>query len=155
MTEEDMLFMLRIFKNIKGRDVALAVIAIVFIVAQVWLDLKLPDYMSEITQLVETPGSEMRQVIAAGAKMLGCALGSLISAAAVAILAAKVGINFAAIVREKLFRKVQNFSMEEIGHFSTASLITRSTNDVQQVQMLIVMGLQVMVRHRLWQCGPS
>ncbi len=146
MTEEDMLFMLRIFKNIKGRDVALAVIAIVFIVAQVWLDLKLPDYMSEITQLVETPGSEMRQVIAAGAKMLGCALGSLISAAAVAILAAKVGINFAAIVREKLFRKVQNFSMEEIGHFSTASLITRSTNDVQQVQMLIVMGLQVMVK---------
>ena len=141
-----MLFMLRIFKNIKGRDVALAVIAIVFIVAQVWLDLKLPDYMSEITQLVETPGSEMRQVIAAGAKMLGCALGSLISAAAVAILAAKVGINFAAIVREKLFRKVQNFSMEEIGHFSTASLITRSTNDVQQVQMLIVMGLQVMVK---------
>ncbi len=138
--------MLRIFKNIKGRDVALAVIAIVFIVAQVWLDLKLPDYMSEITQLVETPGSEMRQVIAAGAKMLGCALGSLISAAAVAILAAKVGINFAAIVREKLFRKVQNFSMEEIGHFSTASLITRSTNDVQQVQMLIVMGLQVMVK---------
>lgn len=138
--------MLRIFKNIKGRDVILAVIAMIFIVAQVWLDLKLPDYMSEITQLVETQGSEMHQVIAAGAKMLGCALGSLISAAVVAVLAAKVGINFAAIVREKLFRKVQDFSMEEIGHFSTASLITRSTNDVQQVQMLIVMGLQVMVK---------
>lgn len=138
--------MLRIFRNIKSRDVALAAIAIVFIVAQVWLDLKLPDYMSEITQLVETQGSEMHQVISAGAKMLGCALGSLISAAIVAVLSAKVGINFAAIVREKLFRKVQNFSMEEIGHFSTASLITRSTNDVQQVQMLIVMGLQVMVK---------
>lgn len=138
--------MLRIFRNIKGRDVALAIIAIVFIVVQVWLDLKLPDYMSEITQLVETQGSQMQQVITAGTKMLGCALGSLISAAVVAILAAKVGINFAAIVREKLFCKVQNFSMEEIGHFSTASLITRSTNDVQQVQMLIVMGLQVMVK---------
>lgn len=142
----DYVNMLRIFKNFKRKDVALAVVAIVFIVVQVWLDLKLPDYMSEITTLVETEGSELSEVVIAGAKMLACALGSLISAVTVAVLSAKVGIDFAAVVREKLFCKVQNFSMEEIGHFSTASLITRSTNDVQQVQMLIVMGLQMMIK---------
>lgn len=142
----DYVNMLRIFKNFKRKDVALAVVAIVFIVVQVWLDLKLPDYMSEITTLVETEGSELSEVVTAGAKMLACALGSLISAVTVAVLSAKVGIDFAAVVREKLFCKVQNFSMEEIGHFSTASLITRSTNDVQQVQMLIVMGLQMMIK---------
>lgn len=138
--------MLSLLKNLKGKDVIFAMIAICFIVAQVWLDLKLPDYMSEITMLVETEGSQMHEIILAGAKMLGCALGSLVSAVTVSFLAAKVGIHFAAIVREKLFHKVQDFSMEEIGHFSTSSLITRSTNDVQQVQMLIVMGLQVMVK---------
>lgn len=138
--------MFKLFKNFTKKDCMLVLAALVFIVTQVWLDLKLPDYMSEITILVETEGSEMSEMLEAGAKMLGCALGSLISAVIVAVLAANVGIGFAATVREKLFHKVQDFSMEEIGKFSTASLITRTTNDVQQVQMLIVLGLQVIIK---------
>lgn len=138
--------MAKLLKHLTKKEWALAAAAIVFIVLQVWLDLELPDYMSEITMLVETEGSEMNDIVMAGAKMLACALGSLVSAAAVSILAAKTGINFAANLREELFCKVQSFSMEEIGKFSTASLITRTTNDVQQVQMLIVMGLQAMVK---------
>lgn len=138
--------MLKVLKNLTRKDCGLIVIALAFIVLQVWLDLKLPDYMSEITMLVQTEGSAMGEILTAGGKMLGCALGSLISAACVSVLAARVGVNFAANVREKLFNKVQEFSTEEIGKFSTASLITRSTNDVQQVQMLIVMGLQAIVK---------
>lgn len=138
--------MAKLLKHLTKKEWALAAAAIVFIVLQVWLDLELPDYMSEITMLVETEGSEMNDIVMAGAKMLACAFGSLVSAAAVSILAAKTGINFAANLREELFHKVQSFSTEEIGKFSTASLITRTTNDVQQVQMLIVMGLQAMVK---------
>lgn len=138
--------MLKIFKNLTKKECLFISAAIAFIVLQVWLDLKLPDYMSEITMLVETEGSKMNEVISAGGKMIACALGSLISSVVVAIFAAKVGSNFSAILRNKLFNKVQEFSMEEIGKFSTASLITRSTNDVQQVQMFIVMGLQAMVK---------
>lgn len=138
--------MLKIFKNLTKKDCMYIIIALVFIVLQVWLDLKLPDYMSKITRLVQTEGSQMNEIIKAGAKMIVCALGSIISAVIVAIISSKVGINFAANIRERLFDKVQAFSMEEIGHFSTASLITRTTNDVQQVQMLIVMGLQVIIK---------
>lgn len=138
--------MLRIFKNLKKREWLLIVIAIVFIVVQVWLDLKLPDYMSEITVLVQTEGSEMHEILTAGGKMLLCAFGSLVSAVVVAVLASKVAANFGATMRGKLFEKVQEFSMEEVGKFSTASLITRTTNDVQQVQMIIVMGLQAIVK---------
>lgn len=138
--------MLKIFKNLKKKDIMFMLIAVVFIVFQVWLDLKLPDYMSKITTLVQSEGSKMNEIVKAGVKMLACALGSLISAITVAIISSKIGVNFAANLRKKLFNKVQAFSMEEIGHFSTASLITRTTNDIQQVQMLIVMGLQVMVK---------
>lgn len=138
--------MIKIFKNLTKRDYACIGVALIFIVVQVWLDLKLPDYMSEITVLVESTGSAMSDIIAAGGKMMLCAFGSLASSVFVAILSAGVGINFSANIREKLFNKVQSFSMEEIGHFSTASLITRTTNDVQQVQMLIVMGLQSMIK---------
>lgn len=138
--------MLKVFKNLKKSDVLCMLAAIVFIVAQVWLDLKMPDYMNEITQLVQTPGNEMSQVLTAGGKMLVCAVGSLISSVIVAVFAAKIATNFGATLREKLFDKVQSFSMGEVGRFSTASLITRTTNDVMQVQMLIVMGLQSIVK---------
>lgn len=113
---------------------------------QVWLDLKLPDYMSKITMLVQTTGSTMDEIIESGVKMLGCALGSLASSVVVAIFAARVATNFAANLRERLFDKVQAFSMEEIGSFSTASLITRSTNDISQIQTLVVMGLQAIIK---------
>lgn len=138
--------MLRIFKNLKKRDVLCICIAVVFIVAQVWLDLRLPDHMTEITQLVQTPGSEMHQILSVGGKMLLCAAGSLLSAMAVSVLAAQIATGFGFTLRGRLFDKVQSFSMEEIGRFSTASLITRTTNDVMQVQMLIVMGLQSIVK---------
>lgn len=138
--------MLKIFKNLTKKDWICVCISIVFIASQVWLDLKLPDYMAEITMLVQTEGSAMADILSAGGKMLLCALGSLGAAVIVAIIASKIATNFGANLREKLFDKVQSFSMEEIGGFSTASLITRSTNDVTQVQMLIVMGLQVIIK---------
>ena len=118
----------------------------VFVVAQVWLELKLPDYMREITSLITTQDSAMHDILIAGGKMLLCAFGSLLVTVLVAVCASRIASNFSAIVRGKLFDKVQSFSMEEIGRFSTASLITRSTNDVTQVQMLIVMGLSIMLR---------
>ena len=138
--------MIRILKNLKKRDWGLIACAVGFIVVQVWLDLRLPDYMSEITTLVKTEGNLMREVLIAGGKMLLCALGSLLSSVGVAVLAARVATNFGATLRGRLFTKVQSFSMEEIGKFSTASLITRTTNDVTQVQMLIVLGLQSIIK---------
>lgn len=138
--------MLKLFRNLTRRDWFLAGCSVVFIVVQVWLDLKLPDYMSEITLRVQTEGSAMRDILTAGGKMLACALGSLCAAVIVAIFAARLASNFGASLRSKLFDRVQSFSLEEIGSFSTASLITRSTNDVTQVQMLIVMGFQVIVK---------
>ena len=138
--------MLRIFKNFRKQEVVLALFSVVFVVAQVWLELKLPDYMREITSLITTQDSAMHDILIAGGKMLLCAFGSLLVTVLVAVCASRIASNLSAIVRGKLFDKVQSFSMEEIGRFSTASLITRSTNDVTQVQMLIVMGLSIMLR---------
>ena len=138
--------MLRIFKNFRKQEVVLALFSVVFVVAQVWLELKLPDYMREITSLITTQDSAIHDILIAGGKMLLCAFGSLLVTVLVAVCASRIASNFSAIVRGKLFDKVQSFSMEEIGRFSTASLITRSTNDVTQVQMLIVMGLSIMLR---------
>ena len=138
--------MIKLFKNLRKQEWGLVALALVFIIAQVWLDLTMPDYMADITRMVQTDGSTMNEILTAGGKMLLCALGSLVSAVLTAICAAKIATSFAAIIRSKLFSKVQSFSMEEIGHFSTASLITRSTNDVTQIQMLIAMGLQMLVK---------
>lgn len=138
--------MARIFKNLSKKEWILVCVSLFFIVMQVWLDLKLPDYMKEITGLVTADGNEMEDILLAGGKMLLCAFGSLVAAVFVAVCASRIASNFSATVRSRLFDKVQSFSMEEIGRFSTASLITRSTNDVTQVQMLIVMGLQAMIK---------
>ena len=138
--------MLKIFKNFKGKEWILLIISIAFVASQVWLDLKLPDYMSEITQLVQTPGSEMSEILTSGGWMLLCALGSLVASIIVAALAAKIAANLSARLRFKMFDKVQSFSMEEINNYSTASLITRSTNDINQIQTFIVMGLQALIK---------
>ncbi|MEK3736415.1 MULTISPECIES: ABC transporter ATP-binding protein [Paenibacillus] len=138
--------MVTILKYLKPKEWTLIGISILFIVTQVWLDLELPGYMSEITRLVQIPGSEMSEIITAGGWMLLCALGSLATSIIVAGIAAKIAANFSSRLRSKLFDKVQSFSMEEINNFSTASLITRSTNDITQVQMLIVIGLQLLVK---------
>ncbi len=138
--------MLKLLKNLKKTELALAAAAIVFIVAQVWLDLKTPEYMAEITTLVQTQGSTMAEILTAGGKMLVCALGSLAASVLTAVCASRIASTLGGTLRDRMFRKVQSFSMEEIGHFSTASLITRSTNDVTQIQMVIAMGLQMLVK---------
>jgi len=138
--------MIKIFKYLKSKEWQLIGISLVFIVAQVWLDLKLPDYMSEITQLVQTPGSEMVEIWKTGGLMLLCALGSLASAIIVGFFASRIAASFSQRIRGLIFHKVESFSMEEINRFSTSSLITRSTNDVTQIQMLVTMALQVLIK---------
>ena len=138
--------MLKLFRNLTRRDWSLVALSIGLIVVQVWLDLELPDYMQDITKLVQSPTVEMSDILLAGGKMLLCALGSLVASVFVVLCVSRISTNFGANLRLKLFDRVQAFSMEEIGHFSTASLITRSTNDIMQVQMVLVMGLQVIVK---------
>ncbi|WP_312649941.1 ABC transporter ATP-binding protein [Aminipila sp.] len=138
--------MLKIFKYLKLKEWAQAAISLVFIVIQVWLDLKMPDYMSDITRLVQTPGSAMGDIWEQGLYMLLCALGSVVSAVIVGFFAARIAASFSQRLRSMLFYKVDSFSMEEINRFSTSSLITRSTNDITQIQMLVTMGLQMIIK---------
>jgi ATP-binding cassette subfamily B protein len=133
-------------KIAKKKDWLMIVISLVFIVLQVALDLKMPDYMSEITRYVTASGSAMNDVLIAGGKMLACALGSMASSVIVGYFVAKVASGFSMRLRDAVYNKVLSFSMEEVGKFSTASLITRSTNDIQQVQTVIAFGLQAAVK---------
>ncbi len=138
--------MFNILKRLKWIEWLQMAVCFAFITTQVWLDLKLPDYMAEITKLVQTPGSEMSDIWTAGIYMLFCAIGSLVAAFIVGFFAARIAATLSYRLRNDLYDKVESFSMEEIGHFSISSLITRSTNDITQVQMLIAMGLQVLIK---------
>lgn len=138
--------MIKLLKYLKARDWVLLIACVGLIVLQVWLELTMPDYTAEITGLVVAPGGTMPKILTAGGKMLACALGSMASAITVMCFTAVVSASFAKNLREALFNKVESFSMSEINRFSTASLITRSTNDVMQVQMVFVMGLQSMIK---------
>ena len=138
--------MIKLLKNLTKKEWFLALISLILIIVQVWLELKMPDYMSEITVLVQTEGSQISDIIKNGAYMLGCAFGSLVSAVIVGYLVATVAANFSKSVRKKLFDKVEDLAMSEIKGFSTSSLITRTTNDITQVQMLVAMGLQLMIK---------
>lgn len=138
--------MLKLLRYLKRKEWLFFLLSLGFIAAQVWLDLKLPDYMSEITKLVETEGSAMNDIWTAGGMMLLCSLGSLASSVAVCFLASNIAAGFSKRLRSAMYYKVQSFSKNEIGRFSTPSLITRSTNDVMQVQMLIVMSMQVVIK---------
>jgi ATP-binding cassette, subfamily B, multidrug efflux pump len=138
--------MLKIFKYLQKKEYLLIMFSLVFIVTQVYLDLKLPDYMHEITMLVQTEGSKMSDVLLQGGYMLLCAVGSMIASIIVGFFAAKVAAGFSVRLRAMVFEKTMSFSIEEINGFSTASLITRSTNDITQIQLLIAMGLQVIVK---------
>lgn len=138
--------MLKIFKYLKSKEWLFVFFSVIFILVQVWLDLKLPDYMSEITTLVQLEGSTMEDILTSGGHMMLCAFGSLISCAIVAFFASKVAAAFSMRIRSKVFNKVESFSMDEVNNFSTASLITRSTNDITQIQMFIAMGLQVIIK---------
>lgn len=138
--------MFKLFKNLSKRDRLYIIICLILIVFQVWLELKMPDYMSEITRLVQTEGSKMKDIVEQGIYMLLCAGGSLASAVVVGYFAAQVASSFSATVRSKIFRKIQEFGIQEMKKFQTSSLITRTTNDVNQVEMLIGMGLRVMAK---------
>ncbi len=138
--------MFKLLKRFKWVEWVQMAISIVFVAGQVWLDLKLPDYMSEITRLVQTPGSEMSEIWIAGGYMLLCAVGSLVAAFIVGFFAARLAATLSYRLRSDVYDKVESFSMGEIGQFSISSLITRSTNDITQVQTIIAMGLQVMVK---------
>ncbi len=138
--------MLKILKYLKPKEWLQAAVAMVFIVSQVWLDLKLPEFMSRITVLVQTAGGEISEIWQVGGYMLLCALGSLVSAIIVGFFAARIAASFSKRLRSMMFNKVDSFSMEEINRYSTSSLITRSTNDITQVQMVVTMGLQVIIK---------
>ena len=138
--------MLKLIKNFSKKDILLAFFSFALIFLQVWLELKMPDFMSEITVLVQTEGSKMVDILTNGGYMLLCAFGSLSSAVAVGYLISNLAAKFSMITRKKLFEKVQNLGMHEVKQFSTSSLITRTTNDITQVQMFIAMGLQLLVK---------
>ena len=138
--------MLRIMRYLSKAEIGQMLIALVSIVGQIWLDLTLPDYMSDITTLVETPGSEMHDIWVAGGKMLLVSLGSVACAVVTGYVAARVGASFSQRLRSLEFNKVESFGPAEMSRFSTASLITRSTNDITQIQMFITMGLMMIVK---------
>ena len=134
------------FKNFTLKDWLIVLMVFVLISLQVCLDLKLPDYMSKITTLIQTEGSTMSDILLQGMYMLLCALGSLISAICVGFLTSKLSAHFSLNLRKNIFRKVGKFGMEEIKKFETSSLITRTTNDVTQIEMFIAMGLQMLIK---------
>ena len=138
--------MIKLFKKMRKKEIFFAVICVCLVAFHVWLELKIPDYMSGITKLVQTEGSHMTEILEQGAYMILCAFLSLIASIIVGYFASKVSSSFSATLRKNIFEKVQNMSIAEIKKFSTSSLITRTTNDVTQVEMLIGMGLQAMVK---------
>lgn len=138
--------MLKLLKKFKKKEWFLSFIALLLIIVEVWLELKMPDYMSEITKLVQTEGSKMADIITNGIWMIGCALGSLIAAIIVGYIVANVASSFSMNLRKDLFNKVESLSMNEIKQFKTNSLITRTTNDITQIEMVISMGLQLLLK---------
>lgn len=137
--------MIKLFKNLEKKDYLMILISSIFIVFQVWLELKIPDYMTEITKLVQTSGT-ISDILVQGLYMLGCAFLSLLSSCVVGYIIANVASGFSKRLREKLFNKVQEFGMEEIKKFQTSSLITRTTNDVTNVETMLTLGLQLMIK---------
>lgn len=138
--------MIKIFKYLNKKQVLQIFLSLIFIVASVYLDLKIPDYMAKITIYVETPGHSVREIIGEGKWMILCAFGSLLSSIIVGYLSAVISSSFSRDIRSRIFKKVEAFSKKDINEFSTASLITRSTNDITQIQMAIVIGIQILIK---------
>lgn len=138
--------MLKLIKNFTKKEWILALMCLVLVVTQVWLELKMPDYMSEITKLVQTEGSQMKDILVNGGYMIACALGSLVAAVITGYITSRISSNFSKTIRKKLFNKVEDLAMQEVKQFSTSSLITRTTNDITQIEMLIAMGLQLLIK---------
>ncbi len=138
--------MRKLIKNFTKKEFGVMLIVLLLVIAQVFLELKMPDYMSEVTKLVQTEGSKMHDIIINGCYMLACAFGSLVSAVIVGYLVANLSSTFSMKIREQIFKKVESFSTNEIKMFQVNSLITRTTNDVTQIEMLIGMGLQLLLK---------
>ncbi len=138
--------MLKLIKNFNKRDILIIFSCILIMIFQVWIELRLPEYMSEITRLIQTTNSTMGEILKQGGYMLLCAFGSMISAIIIGYLSSGLSASFSLRLREKIFKKVQKLGLAEINKFSTSSLITRTTNDVTQIEMLISMGLQAMIK---------
>ena len=138
--------MIKILKYLNKKQVLQLFLSLIFIVASVYLDLKIPDYMAKITIYVETPGHSVREIIGEGKWMILCAFGSLLSSIIVGYLSAVISSSFSRDIRSRIFKKVEAFSKKDINEFSTASLITRSTNDITQIQMVIVIGIQILIK---------
>ena len=138
--------MIKIIKNFGKKEWLLVLISFIFIFLQVWLELKMPDYMAEITTLVQTEGSKMEDIVINGLYMILCAFGSLVFAVIVSYFMARLAAGFSRKIRKKIFDKVESLSLNEIKMFSTNSLITRTTNDVTQIEMLIGMGLHLLIK---------
>lgn len=138
--------MIKLFKNFSKKDILYIILCIVFIVFQVFLDLRLPDYMSDITRLIQSEGSKFNDILIKGSYMLLCAFGSLISAMVVGYFASIISANFSFNLRDKIFSKVLKFSNALVKKYNVSSLITRTTNDITQLEMLISMGLQMVIK---------
>ena len=137
--------MIKLLKNMRKKEKLMAFFCLLFVVVQVYFDLRLPDYMTELTVLIKTSGTTA-DIVTVGLKMLGCTVASAVLAIACGFLAAKTASGFSFTVRDKLFRHVMDIGSEEMQDFSVPSLITRTTNDITQIQMIIAMGLQMMIK---------
>jgi len=138
--------MVKIFSRLRAKEWLMMGVCLVFVVAQVWLDLKMPDYMKEVTAIVTNPGGTVGEVMVKGGMMLLCTLGGVAATVIIGFFASRVAATFSQKLRKDVFSRVESFSLEELSGFSTASLITRTTNDITQIQMIIAMGLQVVIR---------
>lgn len=138
--------MLKILKKFNKKDIIVILCCIAIIIFQVWIELRLPEYMSTITRLIQTTDSNMSDILKQGGHMLLCAFGSMVSAIIIGYLSSGLSASFSLKLREKVFKKVQKLGEAEIKNFKTSSLITRTTNDVTQIEMLISMGLQAMIK---------
>ena len=138
--------MIKIIKTFNKKDISIVLLCIIIMVFQVWIELKLPEYMSSITRLIQTDGSKMKDILEQGTYMLSCALGSMLSAVIIGYFASLLSASFSLRLREKVFKKVQTLGIAEIKQFSTSSLITRTTNDITQIEMLIAFGLQALIK---------
>ena len=138
--------MIKLFKNMNRKQMLTVLLCIVIMIFQVWIELKLPDFMSEITKLIQTPNSNINDILLQGGFMLLCAFGSMVSAIIIGFFASRLSASFSLKLREKVFKKVQKLAIAEIKEFKTSSLITRTTNDVSQLEILIAMGLQALIK---------
>ena len=138
--------MIKLFRNMSRKQILSVLLCIVIMIFQVWIELKLPDFMSKITKLIQTPNSNINDILIQGGFMLLCAFGSMVSAIIIGFFASRLSASFSLRLREKIFKKVQKLSIAEIKEFKTSSLITRTTNDVSQLELLIAMGLQALIK---------